>query len=109
LFGIKAGDEWRGARATADTIEVVNGVATPHRTSFRAYGSVEESINDFASLLKNSPRYRDVIAAGRDAHSYVASMGKSGYATDPDYGNKLSQILRSETLTSALSARIAAL
>ena len=109
LFGIKAGEEWSGAKATADTMEVVNGVATPRRTSFRAYGSVEESINDFASLLKNSPRYRDVIAAGRDAGAYVASMGKSGYATDPEYGNKLNQILRSDTLTAALSARIAAL
>jgi flagellar protein FlgJ len=109
LFGIKAGDEWSGARAAADTIEVVNGVATPRRTSFRAYGSVEESVNDFANLLKNSPRYRDVIAAGRDANAYVASMGKSGYATDPEYGNKLNQILRSDTLTSALAARVAAL
>ncbi|HEV7357558.1 MAG TPA: glucosaminidase domain-containing protein [Steroidobacteraceae bacterium] len=109
LFGIKAGDEWSGARATADTMEVVNGVATPRRTSFRAYASVEESINDFANLLKNSPRYRDVIAAGRDVNAYVASLGKSGYATDPEYGNKLSQILRSETLTSALSVRVAAL
>jgi peptidoglycan hydrolase FlgJ len=109
LFGIKAGDEWSGARATADTMEVVNGVATPRRTSFRAYASVEESINDFTNLLKNSPRYRDVIAAGRDVNAYVASMGRSGYATDPEYGNKLSQILRSETLTSALSVRVAAL
>jgi peptidoglycan hydrolase FlgJ len=109
LFGIKAGEEWGGARATADTIEVVNGVASPRRTNFRAYGSIEESVNDFASLLKNSPRYRDVIAAGRDATAYAASMGKSGYATDPDYGNKLNQILRSDTLASALSARIAAL
>ena len=109
LFGIKAGDDWSGARATADTMEVVNGVATPRRSSFRAYASVEESINDFANLLKNSPRYRDVIAAGRDVNAYVASMGKSGYATDPEYGNKLSQILRSETLTSALSVRVAAL
>jgi flagellar protein FlgJ len=109
LFGIKAGEEWSGAKATADTMEVINGVATPRRTSFRAYGSVEESVNDFASLLKNSPRYRDVIAAGRDAGAYVASMGKSGYATDPEYGNKLNQILRSDTLTAALSARIAAL
>ena len=109
LFGIKATDEWSGARAAADTIEVVNGVATPHRTSFRAYASVEESVNDFTNLLKNSPRYRGVIAAGGDANAYVASMGKSGYATDPEYGNKLNQILRGETLTSALSARIAAL
>jgi len=109
MFGIKAGDEWTGARANADTMEVANGVATPRRTTFRAYGSIEESVNDFASLLKNSPRYRDVIAAGGDAGAYIAGMGKSGYATDPEYGNKLNQILHSDTLQSALAARIAAL
>jgi flagellar protein FlgJ len=109
MFGIKAGDEWAGARASADTMEVANGVATPRRTTFRAYGSIEESVNDFASLLKNSPRYRDVIAAGGDAGAYIASMGKSGYATDPEYANKLNQILGSDTLRSALAARVAAL
>jgi flagellar protein FlgJ len=109
MFGIKAGDDWTGARVSADTMEVTNGVATPRRTAFRAYGSIEESVNDFASLLKNSPRYRDVIAAGGNAGAYIASMGKSGYATDPEYANKLNQILHSDTLQSALAARIAAL
>jgi peptidoglycan hydrolase FlgJ len=109
MFGIKAGDEWTGARASADSMEVADGVATPRRTTFRAYGSIEESVNDFASLLKSSPRYRDVIAAGSSAAGYIASMGKSGYATDPDYANKLNQILHGETLQSALAARVAAL
>jgi peptidoglycan hydrolase FlgJ len=109
LFGIKAGNEWTGARATADSMEVINGVATPRRTAFRAYGSVEESINDFANLLKNSPRYKDVIAAGGNAAAYIAAMGNSGYATDPDYGNKLSQILGSDTLQAALAVRVAKL
>jgi peptidoglycan hydrolase FlgJ len=109
MFGIKAGDEWNGARATADTMEITNGVATPRRTAFRAYGSIEDSVNDFASLLKNSPRYRDVISAGGSAGAYVASMGKSGYATDPEYANKLNQILHSETLQSAMASRVAAL
>ena len=109
MFGIKAGDEWAGPKASADTVEVVNGVAVQRRTSFRAYGSIEESVNDFANLLKNSPRYRDVIAAGGNAQGYVDSMGRSGYATDPDYGNKLNQILRSDTLQSAVGTRVAAL
>lgn len=109
LFGIKAGDEWSGPKAAADTMEVINGVAVQRRASFRAYGSIDESINDFAALLKNSPRYRDVIATGGNAAGYADSMGKSGYATDPDYGNKLNQILRSDTLQSAVSGRIAAL
>jgi peptidoglycan hydrolase FlgJ len=109
MFGIKAGDEWAGARATADSVEVINGVATPRRTTFRAYASVEESVKDFANLLKNSARYKDVIAAGSNAGAYIAVMGKSGYATDPDYGNKLNQILSGDTLQSALAARVAAL
>ena len=109
LFGIKAGDDWSGARATADSMEVINGVATPRRTAFRAYASVEASVDDFANLLKNSARYKEVLAAGGNAGAYIAAMGRSGYATDPDYGNKLSQILNSEPLQSALAARVAAL
>jgi flagellar protein FlgJ len=109
MFGIKAGDSWAGARATADTVEFSNGVATPRRTAFRAYGSIEDSINDFASLLRNSPRYRDAIAAGNDPQAYIDGIGKSGYATDPEYANKLSQILNSGTFRSALSSRTAAL
>ena len=35
LFGIKAGDEWKGARVIADTVEFSNGVATPRRTAWR--------------------------------------------------------------------------
>jgi peptidoglycan hydrolase FlgJ len=109
LFGIKAGDEWTGARATADTVEFNNGVATPRRSMFRSYGSIEESVSDFANLLKNSPRYRQAIAAGADPQDYIDGIGKSGYATDPDYANKLSQILNGGALQAALIPRTAAL
>ena len=108
MFGIKAGDEWAGGRAVADSMEVSNGVAAPRRTAFRAYGSIEESVSDFADLLKNSPRYREALAAGGDAKSYVDAIGKSGYATDPDYANKLSRILDSDALQS-IGVRVAAL
>ena len=109
LFGVKAGEEWAGNRATADTVEFSNGIATARRTAFRAYGSIEESVNDFASLLQNSPRYRDAVAAGGDTQAYLEGIGKSGYATDPEYANKLSQILNGSTLRAALGSRIAAL
>jgi peptidoglycan hydrolase FlgJ len=109
VFGIKAGEGWGGARATADSMEVVNGVATPRRSAFRAYGSIEESVNDFASLLKNSPRYREAAAAGGDAQAYVDGIGKSGYATDPEYANKLNEILHGDALQATLTPRIAAL
>jgi len=106
LFGIKAGDSWDGARAVADTMEVSGGVATPRRTAFRAYGSIEESVNDFANLLAASPRYREAIAAGGSAQGYVESIARSGYATDPDYGIKLNQVLNGGTLRAALNSRL---
>jgi flagellar protein FlgJ len=109
LFGIKAGDEWTGARATADTVEFSNGVAAPRRSVFRSYGSIEESVSDFANLLKNSPRYRQAIAAGADPQHYIDGIGKAGYATDPDYADKLTQILNSGALQAALIDRTAAL
>jgi peptidoglycan hydrolase FlgJ len=105
LFGVKAGDEWPGGRAVADTVEVSGGVATQRRTAFRAYGSIEESVNDFAKLLASSPRYREAIAAGGSAQSYVQEIAKSGYASDPDYGHKLNQLLNGGTLRAALNVR----
>ena len=103
LFGIKADENWVGARATANTVEYSGGVATLRHAAFRAYGTLEESVKDFANLLMNSPRYRQVVAAGMDAQTYVNSIGRSGYATDPDYGHKLNEILHSSTLRSALT------
>lgn len=109
LFGIKAGESWNGSRAVADTVEFNGGVATQRRTAFRAYGSIDESVNDFANLLSNSPRYRDAVAVGSDAQAYIHSIARSGYASDPEYGNKLNKILNGDTLRAALSARVTAL
>jgi len=104
LFGIKADDTWLGARAAANTLEYADGVATQRPAAFRAYGSIEESVNDFAHLLKNSPRYRHAAAAGPDAQAYVDGIGRSGYATDPEYAAKLNDILHGSTLRAAVKS-----
>ena len=109
LFGVKAGSDWSGARAMADTVEISGGVAKQTRTAFRAYGSIEESVGDFARLLTSSPRYREAVAAGGSARAYVQSIAKAGYATDPEYANKLNDVLNSGTLQAALGARLAKL
>jgi flagellar protein FlgJ len=109
LFGVKAGSDWSGARAVADTVEINAGVAQQTRTAFRAYGSIEESVGDFARLLSSSPRYREAAAAGGSAEAYVQRIAKAGYATDPEYANKLNDVLNSGTLRAALGARLAKL
>ena len=90
-------------------MEFNGGLATQRRTAFRAYGSIEESVSDFANLLSNSPRYREAIAAGGNVQAYIDGIAKSGYATDPAYGNKLNEILNGSTLRAALNVRTVAL
>jgi flagellar protein FlgJ len=103
LFGVKAGEDWQGARAVAQSVEFDGaGTAQIKRSLFRAYGSIEESVRDFAHLLASSPRYRGVLESGASAAGYVAGIARAGYATDPEYANKLNQILDSGLLRSAL-------
>jgi len=102
LFGVKAGENWTGGRASAATMEFSGGVATPRRAVFRTYGSVQQSVSDFAKVL-GSPRYRDAVAGGADARSYIDGIGKSGYATDPQYADKLSKVLNSRTFRQAIA------
>jgi peptidoglycan hydrolase FlgJ len=109
LFGIKADDSWSGAKVAADTLEFSGGVATQRRTAFRAYGSVEESVDDFARLLTSSPRYRDAVAQGGNPQAYFEGIGKSGYATDPQYADKLNDVLNSTTFRSVMGKKIVSL
>jgi|HubBroStandDraft_4_1064222.scaffolds.fasta_scaffold179898_1 flagellar protein FlgJ len=103
LFGVKADPSWKGARATANTVEFSAGVATQRQAAFRVYGSIADSVSDFASLLSGSPRYARAIAQGGTAQAYIESIGQSGYATDPEYAAKLHDILHGSTLRTALS------
>jgi len=103
LFGIKADANWNGARVSANTREFENGAAVTRRETFRAYDSVTDSVDDFARLLKNNPRYREAVAAGPDAQAFVESLARGGYATDPAYARKLRSILGGDTLRTAFS------
>jgi peptidoglycan hydrolase FlgJ len=102
MFGIKADDNWTGARASASTVEFSGGVATQRHSAFRAYGSIEDSVSDFANLLQTSPRYRNAVAVGGNVQAYIKGIGDSGYATDPHYANKLNEMVNSSTFRTAL-------
>jgi peptidoglycan hydrolase FlgJ len=40
-------------------------------------------------LLQNSPRYAGALGTGADAQAFGSGLQRGGYATDPDYVNKL--------------------
>jgi flagellar protein FlgJ len=93
LFGIKAGSKWKGPTVDAVTTEFVNGVAQKAVQKFRAYASYAEAFLDHAKIVANNPRYKQVMQVADDAVRFAQEMGRSGYATDPRYGEKLTRIL----------------
>lgn len=93
LFGIKAGPGWRGPVAEVTTTEYVNGQPQKVTARFRAYNSYAESFADYARLIKNSPRYAEVVARGGDATGFAQGLQRAGYATDPAYADKLSRVI----------------
>ena len=93
LFGIKAPAGWTGATVDAVTTEVVNGVAQKVVQKFKAYASYADSFIDYAKTVANNPRYEKAVQVAGDVVKFASEMGKSGYATDPNYGSKLARVL----------------
>ena len=102
LFNIKAGSDWKGAVVEVPVTEYANGRAYTEHARFRAYGSYEEAFRDYASLLRNSPRYAEVLGQ-QDGAGFARSLQQAGYATDPMYADKLARIISGSTLRSALA------
>jgi peptidoglycan hydrolase FlgJ len=93
LFGIKAGASWTGPVAEITTTEVVDGQARKVTAKFRAYASDAESFADYAKLMKDSPRYAQVVANAGSAQGFAQGLQRAGYATDPAYADKLTRVI----------------
>lgn len=99
LFGIKAGKSWKGKVYSAQTKECYDGATYTTITAlFRAYDSWAESVADHSALLTGAPRYKAVIGE-RDYKTACRAIKAAGYATDPQYADKLIQIIESYSLT----------
>lgn len=103
LFGIKAGSGWTGEEVTKKTLEYDAGVPRHENARFRAYQNIEATFDDYAAFIADNPRYDDVQGQGNDAAGFAQALQASGYATDPNYADKLNRIMDSPTMKSAMS------
>lgn len=93
LFGIKATTNWTGKVAEVTTTEYIGGVARKVTAKFRAYDSYEDAFKDHARLLSQSPRYSQAVAQADSVRAYAQGLQRGGYATDPAYADKLTQVI----------------
>ena len=105
LFGIKAGNDWQGPRATADTVEFRDGLMRRERAHFRAYASPQDSFSDYVDFLKRNPRYQEALRQADNPQAFTRALADAGYATDPDYAGKINRIMDSSHMQETASWR----
>jgi flagellar protein FlgJ len=101
FFGIKAHNSWQGEVAVVDTLEYRQGVAQKEKAKFRAYESPEQSLGDYVDFIKSNPRYQQAIAVADNPKAYFQQLQAAGYATDPNYAQKILSVFNSDTFKQA--------
>jgi flagellum-specific peptidoglycan hydrolase FlgJ len=90
LFGIK-GTGTAGS-VDWDTTEYVNGQKITINSKFAKYRTYYDSMVDHANLLL-TPRYQRYLKNVTSIVDYAQGILDGGYATDPNYANKLLKII----------------
>ncbi len=90
-FGIKCKKNWTGDKVYYD--DDAKGEC------FRSYPSVEASYEDHATFLDTQPRYDSLFAySSTDYKSWARGLKAAGYATAPDYAQRLIRIIEENQL-----------
>ena len=104
LFCVKSTPGWKGATTEVMTTEYQSGEAQRQKAAFRSYSSYTEAFADYARMLATTPRYAGVVRGAGSAEAFAGGMQRAGYATDPQYANKLARTINA---TVALSRALA--
>lgn len=96
LFNIKADGRWSGEAVSKPTLEYRDGIGRKEQASFRAYDGYAASFNDYVDFIQGNPRYQQALANTDQPERYIEELQRAGYATDPDYSNKINRIIGEE-------------
>ena len=96
-FGIKATPEDGGVSVETPTMEFINGKWVQITASFCQYPSMEASVQGYGKLLGTSPIYVLCFLA-TNPQDLCAQLQMCGYATDPNYAEKLIAIISGSDL-----------
>ncbi len=99
LFGIKADTSWKGAVAVGQTQEFDGQRMVSTEDGFRRYDSYAQSVRDYVDFIRSQPRYSQAVNHGGSDENFVQGLKSGGYATDPQYVDKVFGVARGETLS----------
>jgi hypothetical protein len=86
-FCIKCNHNWQGETFNAKDDD-------PGLSCFRKYDNVAQSFTDHSDFLRNGKRYEPLFSLEKtDFRGWCKGLKKYGYATDPNYANKLIDLI----------------
>jgi flagellum-specific peptidoglycan hydrolase FlgJ len=98
-FGIKADSRWKGKKVNLSTREVYDGKDVIIGDYFRVYENAEQSFKDRNTFLSQNPRYRNAgVFNAPTPEAQAQALQRAGYATDPNYAQLLTLIIKSYDL-----------
>ncbi|MES2148581.1 MAG: glucosaminidase domain-containing protein [Pseudomonadota bacterium] len=98
LFGVKADRAWKGATLAMETAEFVNGKRLMVTAQWRAYPDWLACLTDRAAFFRANKRYTKCFDE-TTGEGWVRAVAVAGYATDPEYAEKLLGVIRGRNLT----------
>jgi len=101
FFGIKADSRWEGDKVSITTHEYRDGKRVTEKADFRSYPNIEAGLKDYSNFLK-AQRYEKAMAAGTDIEKYAKELQTAGYATDPQYAQKITRIANSDLMKDSI-------
>lgn len=104
LFNIKAGSEWQGKVVSVSTLEYKDTVPVREQANFRAYDSLQQSFDDYVEFVSGRERYQKALQAN-SGEEYISELAAAGYATDPNYANKVLAVVNSPSMRQAIAER----
>lgn len=97
LFGVKADPAWHGPVFNIGTGEVINGKKVFVAASWRKYASWSECIEGRAQFFVKNRRYAACFQQ-TTGEGWARAVAGAGYATDPDYAEKLIAVMNGRNL-----------
>lgn len=106
VFGIKVGKNkvhfgqaWDDKAYDTKTKECYDGKTfVSVNDFFRAYDSIADSVTDYYDMMISCSRYKGAVGE-KDYVKAITAIKAAGYATDPNYINTVSSIIRTNNLT----------
>lgn len=98
-FGMKPGSTWKGTTINFPTKEFEGGKEITINAFFRSYPNLSTGLADHIDMLLRVSVYRNNgVFTATTPELQASALLKAGYATDPQYANKLIAIITANDL-----------